>query len=146
KLLLLGMSEEQIDKMSTADHIHATTTVYSPHSGFVIEKQGQRKTLSSTGSMDNNSSMGAAPVMNESNKEITLREGAYVNKGESVFTVANTDIVWAVFEVYSNQLTQIKVNQPIHILLENTKEILMGKINFIEPSYKEESGTTRLRV
>jgi membrane fusion protein, copper/silver efflux system len=146
KLLLLGMTEGQINKISEGDHVHATTTVYSPYSGFVIEKKEQKETFAAKGSMEDNSNMGEGQNTNENNKEISLREGAYVDRGENVFMVANTEVVWAIFEVYSNQLAQIKINQLIHIMLENTDEMIMGKINFIEPAYKKGSGTTKLRV
>jgi Cu(I)/Ag(I) efflux system membrane fusion protein len=147
KLLLLGMTETQISSISASKHVHATTAVYSPYTGFIIEKQLSKKRFvpASGGSMENTSGMGSSQTMNES-KEISLREGTYVDKGERVFKIANTDLVWAIFEVYPNQLNQIKLNQPIHIMLENPEEMIMGKINFIEPSYKEGTGTSRLRV
>lgn len=146
KLLLLGMTDTQINNLQQTDHVHATTTVYSPYSGFVIEKKRQAETFKTSGAMENNSGMGSAVSMNQENEEMSLREGAYVEKGESAFTVVNTDVVWAIFEVYSNQLAQIKKNQTIHIKPENTDEMIMAKVDFIEPSYKEGSVTSRIRV
>lgn len=146
KLLLLGMTEEQINKLSSGGHAHATTSVYSPYSGYVMERTKPSESIASGNAMDKGSGMEVAQTMNENKKEIELREGAYVAKGESVFSVANTEIVWGIFEVYSSQLTQIQKNQPIHIVLEGTGEMIMGKIDFIEPSYKEGGGTTKVRV
>jgi Cu(I)/Ag(I) efflux system membrane fusion protein len=146
KLLLLGMTEEQVNRIQAAGHIHATTTVYSPYTGFVIEDKTNKEVFRSDGSMENKSGMSGETTMKVNNKEISLREGAYVGKGEAVFRVANTDVVWAIFEVYADQLTQIKINQSVHIMLENSKEMIMGKVDFIEPAYKEGSGTARVRV
>jgi Cu(I)/Ag(I) efflux system membrane fusion protein len=146
KLQLLGMTETQINNLQKADHVHATTTIYSPYSGFVIEKKKQAEIFKNSGAMENNSGMEAAVPMNQENEKMSLREGAYVDKGESVFTIVNTEMVWAVFEVYSYQLVQIRKNQTIHIKLENTDEMIMGTVDFIEPSYREGSGTSRIRV
>jgi membrane fusion protein, copper/silver efflux system len=146
KLLLIGMTEAQINGIQSAGHTHATTTVYSPYTGFVIDEKNNKEVFISNESMGSNAGMGRETSMKGNNKEISLREGAYVGKGEAVFKVANTDVVWAIFEVFTDQLTQIKVNQPVHIMLENSNEMIMAKVNFIEPAFKEGSGTVKVRV
>jgi Cu(I)/Ag(I) efflux system membrane fusion protein len=144
KLLLLGMTESQISKLKTEGHVHPTTTVYSPYAGYVIEEKDNSAEYSSGKFM--NDAMSQQPAKNSGNKNLELREGAYVKKGAPVFKIANTDIVWAVFEVYSDNLPGIKVGQPIRIALEGMAETIIGKVDFIEPSYKQTSGTTRIRV
>jgi membrane fusion protein, copper/silver efflux system len=146
KLLLLGMSESQINRIKESDHVHATTTVYSSYSGFVVETKDQREPFTS-GSLDPMNSPGMkSNSMPESSKELFLREGAYVDKGQNIFRVANTDVVWGVLEIYSSQLPQVKLNQTVHVRQAGSDEMIIGKINFIEASYKEGSGTVRLRV
>ena len=148
KLLLLGMTEAQVNAINSDGHLHLTATVYSPYSGYVVEKSLDENTLTGQatmgGSMGNN--IVSSQNMNESNTSLILREGAYVNKGQVVFKVVNTDMVWGIFEIYSSQLPSLKVNQTVHIKIENTDEMIMGKVDFIEPAYKEEQGTVSFRV
>jgi membrane fusion protein, copper/silver efflux system len=146
KLLLLGMSESQINQIKESDHVHATTTVYSSYSGFVVETKDQSEPFTS-GSQDPMNSPGMkSNSMPESSKELSLREGSYVDKGQKIFRIANTDVVWGILEIYSGQLSQVKLNQMVHIMPEGSDEMIMGRINFIDASYKEGSGTVRLRV
>jgi Cu(I)/Ag(I) efflux system membrane fusion protein len=149
KLVLIGMSETQIEGgIRHGDHRQATSTIYSPYDGFILEKQILNDAMVSGSSdpMEGNSGMANTPGMKEKNKEISLREGAYVNKGESIFRVVNTDVVWGIFEVHSGQLGQLKPQQTIHIIPEYTGEKITGKIDLIEPAYTENAGTIRLRV
>ncbi|MBX9852550.1 MAG: efflux RND transporter periplasmic adaptor subunit [Cytophagaceae bacterium] len=152
KLLLLGMTEAQVNAIKNQGHVHLTTTVYSPYSGYVVEKSPNGNSITSSqgtmtgSSMDDNTSNNIAPNMDGGNQSLLLREGAYVNKGQVVFKVVNTDMVWGIFEIYSSQLPSLKVNQTVHIKIENTDEMIMGKVDFIEPAYKEETGTVRFRV
>jgi Cu(I)/Ag(I) efflux system membrane fusion protein len=146
KLKLLGMTDEQINKLNSDYHIHATTTVYSPIAGFVIEQDKNGQELSSNSTENKTGMEKENPSMPERNTEVTLREGAYVDKGAPVFRIANTESVWAILEVFTDQLIHIRKGQQVHIMVENTNEMVMGKVDFIEPSYKSGSGTTRIRV
>ncbi|MFL5729223.1 MAG: HlyD family efflux transporter periplasmic adaptor subunit [Cytophagaceae bacterium] len=146
KLLLLGMTEAQINAMKHNQHVHPTTTIYSPYAGFVIEKStGESLDGSIDKSVSGSMTEGGDQNMKK-NSDLFLKEGDYVGKGESIFKVANTETVWGIFEVYSDALPWLKLNQPVKITLENSDEMIMGKINFIEPSLNEGAGTTKIRV
>jgi Cu(I)/Ag(I) efflux system membrane fusion protein len=147
KLFLLGMTEQQIENIQSKDHVHPTSTVYSPYTGYIIEKEpAEDGRVKNKGS----SSMSMPDVLpgdlNENNKNILLREGAFLGRGDEAFKIVNTDVVWGIFEAYSDQLPLIRKNQDIQIKVENTDQIFMGKIDFIEPSYKEGTGTFKFRV
>jgi len=147
KLLLLGMTESQINAVGHTEHVHPTTTVYSPYSGFIVEQSSEKNSASSNYANTNGSMSDASnSVTMNQGKELLLKEGSYVSKGEPIFKVANIDRVWTIFEIYSDAVPYVKLNLPVHIMLENTDEMIMGKVDFIEPSYNEGAGTARIRV
>lgn len=146
KLLLLGMTDAQINRLAESHHMHATTTVYSPYDGFVVEDGLKNKKAASASSGAMSGGAMDKEFSEVSRKELSVREGAYIGRGEKVFTVVNTDQVWAVFEVFSVQLPLLKKGDPVHVIADNATEALHGKIDFIEPGYKDKAGTARLRV
>ena len=146
KLLLLGMSDQQINTMQSADHVHATTQVFSPYSGFIIEKEMQEERINPSASMNGNPAMATSASVNTEKKETLLREGAYVNRGGKIFTIVNNEVVWGIFELHTDQLSYLKKNQKIYITPESSNKTIIGKIDFIEPFYKNGTGTIRIRV
>lgn len=145
KLLLLGMTVEHINHLKASDHVHPTTKVYSPYTGYVIETS-KNEQISESG-MGAGMEASTTPILSKvKNKELPIREGAYLKKGETIFTIVNTDIVWGVFEIYSNQLSILKLGKAVEIHLENSDETIIGKVDFIEPYIKEGNRTARFRV
>jgi Cu(I)/Ag(I) efflux system membrane fusion protein len=147
KLLLLGVTRQQINKLSDGKHVHPAVTIYSPVSGYVIENNenvaGNNLSLpvdkmNADGMGGDMTSGGAGPF--------PVKQGAYINKGQSVFRIVNTDKVWAVFEVFAGEGSLIKKGQPVRILLESSDTMLEGKVDFMEPAYNKASQTSRLRV
>ncbi len=96
--------------------------------------------------------MGSAPMKNKSymsanqQEQLILREGTYLGKGAIIFKVVNTDIVWGIFEIYSDQLPLLRLDQIVNIKVENSEEMITGKVDFIEPNYQDGSKTSRFRV
>ncbi len=150
KLLLLGMTEDQIKHLETSEHLKHTTTNYSPYSGYIVDQFPDEKSTVQKSSSDNTSKKEGMASMNqvetENSKNILIREGSFVRKGQEVLKIVNTDVVWAILEVYSEDIAPIKLNLPINIKVENTDLILPGKINFIEPNYNNGSQTLKIRV
>jgi Cu(I)/Ag(I) efflux system membrane fusion protein len=97
---------------------------------------------SQSNGMENNSSS----MQTNNQEELILRQGAYLNRGSVIFKVVNTDVVWGIFEIYSDQLPLIKLNQTVTIKIENRDEPITGKVDFIEPNYQGGSKTSRFRV
>lgn len=151
KLQLLGMTSEQIKNLNSNHHngVHPTTTVYSPYNGYIIEGKLNNKAIPNN---NNGMSEGMQQTAMESaasdvnNNDLIIKEGAYVGKGEKVFKVVNTDKVWGVFDIYSNDFSLIKQKQSIKFILENSDDTLVGKVDFIEPVYNEELKTGKIRV
>ena len=136
KLLLYGMTQNQINTLSNSKKVNPQITIYSPDSGII----------DGTGTMDNTTN----PVMQSaSNNTATLdvKEGSYIKKGEVIFKLLNTDKVWGIFNVIQGYNSLIKANQSIRITSELDKDEFMdAKINFVETQLNAADKTNRIRV
>ena len=136
KLLLYGMTQNQINALSNSKKVNPQITIYSPASGII----------EGTATMDNTTN----PVMQSaSNNTATLdvKEGSYIKKGEVIFKLLNTDKVWGIFNVIQGYNSLIKANQSIRITSELDKDEFMdAKINFVETQLNAADKTNRIRV
>ncbi|WP_345004892.1 efflux RND transporter periplasmic adaptor subunit [Snuella lapsa] len=79
--------------------------------------------------------------------EIALSEGAHIMEGNALFKVANLNTVWANFDVYENQIAQVKKGQEI-VVKTNAypNKAFKTKVDFIEPILDSKTRTVKLRV
>jgi membrane fusion protein, copper/silver efflux system len=148
KLRLLGMTNQQLNQLGKNHHVHPVTTIFSPYSGFAVGLTDQAENVPDnpeTG-MGTGSAMNSEPEMQTTPEEEILREGTYVNKGQAVFRIANTRNVWAVTEIFSGSLPDLKLNIPAEITVEGTDQPIRGKINFIEPALTSDQKSIRIRM
>lgn len=133
RLLLLGMNNNQLQKVIATGKAIYSVTIYSNYTGHVHE----------TGNM--NSAQQIIP-MNESG-ELSIKEGMYVEKGQPVFQVNNMNNVWVTLNLFPGENSLIKVGTPVTIIPETAPDKkIFSKINFIEPFYKNGSKTVSARV
>ncbi|MBN9349321.1 MAG: efflux RND transporter periplasmic adaptor subunit [Chitinophagaceae bacterium] len=133
RLLLLGMNNNQLQKVIATGKAIYSVTIYSNYTGHVHE----------TGNM--NSSQQIIP-MNESG-ELSIKEGMYVEKGQPVFQVNNMNNVWVTLNLFPGENSLIKVGTPVTIIPETAPDKkILSKIGFIEPFYKDGSKTVSARV
>lgn len=144
KLLLLGMTERQINNLTNVDHVHQTTTIFSTYEGYVVEevKQSKKGRTTMPGMGSSMDGMAAPSVNQQTSFEIS--EGAYLSKGQPIFKIVNTDRVWAVFEAYTNESALIRIGQEVVVSI-NGKDV-QAKVDFIEPSFDRPNQRTRFRV
>jgi Cu(I)/Ag(I) efflux system membrane fusion protein len=136
KLLLYGMTNNQIKALAWAKKTNPVITIYSPASGII---SGTQK-MSDSGA----SSM---LVQNENTETLDVKEGSYIKKGEVVFKLINTDKIWGVFNVLQGYNSLIKINQPIDITSElDEKQTINAKIDFVELQLNSTDKTNRIRV
>ncbi|RVT75372.1 efflux RND transporter periplasmic adaptor subunit [Flavobacterium sufflavum] len=136
KLLLYGMTLNQINTLSNSKKANPLITIYSPASGII----------DGTGTMDNTTS---PEMQNPTNNTAVLdiKEGNYIKKGEIIFKLLSTDKIWGVFNVIQGYNSIIKTNQTIKITTELDKnESINAKINFIETQLNPVDKTNRIRV
>jgi len=136
KLLLYGMTNNQISALASAKKVNPVITVYSPSNGIITGTEKMSSPSTSTMSTASNST-----------EALDVKEGNYIKKGEVVFKLMNTDKVWGVFNVLQGYNSLIKINQPIDITSElDDKNIIYAKVNFVETQLNPTDKTNRIRV
>ena len=141
KLLLLGFSSQQLQQLINTQKTLFTVSVYSNYSGHIHE--AQRKEMGS--------SIVAVPAMNENTsvttQELSLKEGMYLQKGQTIFKVYNPNKVWALLNIYPSDQAFIKVGNKVTIVPEaNPSKKIHSSIYFIEPFFRPGSKTLTARI
>jgi Cu(I)/Ag(I) efflux system membrane fusion protein len=138
KLLLLGMDNQQLRKIIQSGQPSLSMAVYSSYSGHIHE--------AAKGDIMNPES-GLMKDVSLITEELSLKEGMYVQKGQSVFTVFNPDRAWAILNIYGENQPLVKVGNAVRVVPETapTKDF-RAMVDFIEPFYRKESKTLTARV
>jgi Cu(I)/Ag(I) efflux system membrane fusion protein len=80
-------------------------------------------------------------------EELPLKEGMYIQKGQTIFSVYNPDKAWAIINFYGDKQGLIKTGSPVRIVPETASDKdFRAKIDFIEPFYRKENKTVTARV
>lgn len=138
KLLLLGMSNEQLKQVIKTGQPSLTIAVYSNYSGHIHE------TAKGTGMNTDPGNMKDISLITE---ELALKEGMYIQKGQSVFSVFNPDRAWAVLNIYGENQSLVQKGNTVRIVPETAPgKDFRASIDFIEPFYRKESKTLTARV
>ncbi len=138
KLLLLGMSSTQLQQIIQSGKPSLTIAVYSNYSGHIHE-------AGSAGNM--NTPPGAMNDISLITEELSLKEGMYLQKGQSVFTVYNPDKAWVVLNIYGENQHLVKAGNVVRISPETSPgKDFRATIDFIEPFYRKENKTLTARV
>jgi membrane fusion protein, copper/silver efflux system len=138
KLLLLGMSNEQLQQVIQSGKPSLTIAVYSNYSGHIHE-------ASNGGNM--NTEEGNMRDISLITEELSLKEGMYIQKGQSVFTVFNPDRAWAILNIYGDNQSLVKTGNTVRVVPETApKKDFRAVIDFIEPFFRKESKTLTARI
>ena len=157
KLLFLGLNQQQIDEVLRSGKINPRVSVYSPYSGYVAElnlnnmsssnssnQAGSTKISSNStsgmGEMNSGTSVEALPSVKtiSTGQAIQVREGQYVNAGQKLFSLVNTDQVWVEFFADPKQLPAIKSGTSINIkAVDRADQQAEVKVDLIQPYYRE---------
>jgi Cu(I)/Ag(I) efflux system membrane fusion protein len=144
KLRLLGMEESQLEILAKTHKVENTMSIYSPYEGHIHEMNNLTEVSMPTMEMN-----GAGADMNKSTeqKEFSIREGMYVQKGQTIFDVINTSNPWAILKIYPEYIKDVKLNQPVEISVESTPHIhYQYKVNYIESAFEKDSKYMHIRV
>ncbi|HEU5165034.1 MAG TPA: efflux RND transporter periplasmic adaptor subunit [Chitinophagaceae bacterium] len=138
KLLLLGMSKQQLENVIQSGQPSLTIAVYSTYSGHIHEAADK-------GAMNNEPAL--MKDISLITEELSLKEGMYIQKGQSIFTIYNPARAWALLNIYGENQALIKVGNAVRVIPETapTKDF-RAVIDFIEPFYRKESKTLTARV
>jgi Cu(I)/Ag(I) efflux system membrane fusion protein len=139
KLMLLGMSSRQLQQVITTGEPAFTISVYSNYSGHIHEAGGMMN-----GAGGNTQGMKDIALITE---ELPVKEGAYIQKGETVFYVYNPSRVWTVLNIYADNQGLVKRGNRVRLSAEtDSDKIFSGKIDFIEPFFRKDQKTLTARV
>lgn len=114
KLLYLGMTREQINRVMSSGEPLYRVGVYSPVSGFIAEQQGQD-----------------GPVTNS--QALALREGQYVSEGDAVLSIYKNESVVAEFALNAKQAVGIRAGQPVLFDSGGGRNVIRAKVSLLEP-------------
>ena len=141
KILLLGMSRDQVQKIIQTGNSIFSVSVYSNVSGHLHNAGDGSAAMSPKAS---SSSMSA---INPRTELLNLKEGMYVQKGQNLFSVYNPSNAWVLLNIYTDGQAMIQKGQLVVIKPEaGSGRSFQGHIDFIEPFYREGSRTTSARV
>jgi Cu(I)/Ag(I) efflux system membrane fusion protein len=138
KLLLLGMSESQLEQVIRTGKPSLAVAVFSKHSGHIHEAGNTMpgETLSEQ-TMD----------ISRTTEELPVKEGMYVEKGQNVFQIYNTDRSWVLLNIFPEFQSLIKVKDPVRVIPETAPaKNFRAQIDFIEPFFRKENKTLTARV
>ena len=115
KLRLLGLKEEQIERVERERRASDHLTIYAPTGGVVIKKH--------------------------------LSEGAYVQTGTPIYTIADLSRLWLELRAYESDMSWIHYGQAVEFSAEAYPgEVFSGQISFVDPVLDERTRTVRVRV
>ncbi|WP_157526389.1 HlyD family efflux transporter periplasmic adaptor subunit [Mucilaginibacter sp. P19] len=138
KLLLQGMTYEQVKQVIKSGKPYYSLPVYSPYEGHVHDMpHGQMGSTADT-----------RPVTEFANNlPLAIKEGMYVQKGQTLFNVVNPHQLWAIIKIDPSDMAALKLNQPVKITLPDLPgKKISCKVNFIEPVLQNGDKTTSIRV
>ena len=154
KLLLLGLTENQIEKIINSGKETFAFPVLSPYTGYIIESTKTVPESPSTsmaqpapmgGGMNKraNGGMQTSAAMSESSSapslgaQFSVREGMYVTTGQSLFKVVNDTRLWAELYFSAGEGKQIKKGDPVELHVKGLDDAISSRVDFIQPFFSE---------
>ena len=135
RLFLLGMTSQQISQIIATGKPLYSVSVYSTYSGYVTEAGSPNMQLNNVA----NNAMTAGNV-SQTTEELVLKEGMYVEAGQPIINVINTNTALVSLSIFADQQSLIKVGDIVSIKAETSATPIRSIISYIEPFY---SGETR---
>jgi len=162
RLLLLGMSASQVEQVIKSGNITYRVPVYSNANGFILEQSAQSTGVApaNTSTMrasagDGMGGMGSTSASSNSttlpsvtsSTPILIREGQYVNAGQTVFTIYKATNLVAEFAFTSAFAQQIRKGQKMLLFPAGDKDAIQAdRIGLIEPVIRNGQNFMTARV
>ncbi|TDW99073.1 efflux RND transporter periplasmic adaptor subunit [Dinghuibacter silviterrae] len=135
RLLLLGVSGEQLAEVARTGRPSATLGVYSPYTGHIHEAGNTMPDAQATA---------GASGMTE---ELPVKEGMYVEKGQTIFQVFNMDRSWAVLQVFPGDGALVRKGDRVQVVPETAPDKgFEGMVDEVLPLYGKADKTLTVRV
>lgn len=138
KLLLLGVREGQLQQIIKTQKPSLTIAVYSNYGGHIHEAGNTMQSMNKRSEkMD----------ISGTTEELAIKEGMYVEKGQTIFQLYNVDRSWVLLNIFPESQGLIKTGDAVRIVPETAPEKnFRAKIDFIEPFYRKENKTLTARI
>jgi Cu(I)/Ag(I) efflux system membrane fusion protein len=134
RLLLLGMTESQLQQIFASRRAMFTISVFSNYTGHIHEAGGMNNDLQK-------------PDMSDITQELTLKEGMYVTTGQPVFDIYNMNKSWVALDIFPDDITFIKKGTPVTVIPESAPDKkYKTEISFIEPFFRPGNKTITARI
>jgi Cu(I)/Ag(I) efflux system membrane fusion protein len=138
KLLLLGMTMPQVNQVVKTGKAFYSLPVYSAYEGHVHDMPHSQSGDATDTKM---------PSDFANNLPLSIKEGMYVEKGQTLFNVVDPHQLWAIIKIDQSQVAALKLNQAVQITLPDMPDkTIAGKVNFIEPVLQTGDKTISIRV
>ena len=132
KLLLLGMSSTELNKVVQSGKPLYSISVYSNYKGHV---------------MNNGMNQNEKNNPPFETQELSLKEGMYVTKGQTIFNIMNHHKTWAALQIFPEKQSLIKRGDAVKIFPDmDTADVVNGRIDFIVPFFRGDNKTLTVRV
>lgn len=138
KLLLLGMDRRQLEDVTRTGKAAHQIAVYSTYAGHIHEAADPAGMRPERGAMRDIARI---------TEELAIREGMYVQKGQTIFSLYNPARAWALLSIFAEDQAIVNVGNPARIVPETAPgKDFRATINFIEPYYRKDSKTLTVRA
>lgn len=138
KLLLLGMTEGQLRTLVKTGRAFYSLPVYSPYDGHVHDVAHSQ--------MNASTSTANTAVDYAQNMPLAVKEGVYINQGQTLFNIVDPHWLWAVLKVNPVDAGRLKLGQPVTVHVPDQEMAMEGKVDFIEPTLQAGDRSTSIRV
>lgn len=156
KLVLLGMTPEQVQHILATGNILYRIPVYSNASGFILEKIAEAATANGTsavasatpgnGDMNNMGGTAATPAAAPATATpVLLREGQYVAAGQSLYTIYQAGNLVATLFLEPSLSASVKTGTRL-VFYAADNVVKRGTVGLIEPVLQNGRSFTRVRI
>lgn len=138
RLLLLGMGERQLHQVIQSGKPLYAVSIYSDYSGHIHDAGMMQDGLLQHSDI---------PVSEPLTQELSIKEGMYIQKGQTLLMIMDHHMVWAALQIFSSDESLVKVGNRVLIIPEaDTSAVIKGNIDFMEPFFRSKSKTLTARV
>lgn len=138
KLLLLGMSGTQLEEVIRTGKPSLTVAVYTAYGGHIHEAGNTMPSMSDPAQRID---------LSATTEELPVKEGMYVEKGQTIFQLFNTDKSWVLLTLFPGQDAMVKVGNMVKVVPETAPDKAFRRpIDLIEPVFRQGEKTSTARV
>jgi membrane fusion protein, copper/silver efflux system len=136
KLLLLGMTTAQVAEIGKTGRVYYSLPIYSPYNGHVHDVAHSQMSTSAE----------SMPSDYAQNLPLPIKEGVYVEKGQTLFNVVDPHRLWAILKIRQSDAGLVTPGQAVSINIPDQDIAMNGKVNFIVPALQAGDKATSVRV